>query len=205
MVSLSDNPRDAIPPAEPLADYEIAARDLAALADKLALTVECAFVPFSRSRNAGEAHPSLNWRCAILRNGKPVKGLEAIDYMQGSGHCPANKVKAFQGNRFAKARAIAIECDSGWQARPNIGGIEPYQSNRKIAPPALADVLSAIARDTDVLDYACFEDWAAEIGFDPDSRKGEATYRACLAYALALRAAIGDEALQSLRDLAGQM
>lgn len=186
-------------------DYERAAAEFAILASELALSVKCDFVPFSQSRNKGEDRLSLNWRCTVERNGRAITGLEAVDYMQGSGHCPASKAG---GKRFAiKAdmqRAIALECETGKRALPDMGG-RPYQTKTPIAPPTAADVLSALWLDSDVIDYACFEDWAADLGYDPDSRKGEATYRACLATALALRSAIGEADFAKLRDLAREM
>lgn len=208
MVSLSDKASDALAhiPSKPLADYEIAARDFGALCADLALTVRCKFVPFSASRNVGEARPSLNWRCTVTRDGKPIRGLESVDYMQGNGHCPASKagLKRYPIKADLQ-RAIALECETGHRAAPSHIGSTPYRTSAKVAPPTAVDVISSLCRDSDVIDYSSFEDWAADFGFDPDSRKGEAIYRACLAHALALRAAIGEDNLAKLRDLAGQM
>lgn len=205
MVSLSDRASDALQPEKPLADYEIAARDFAAKLTELGLSVECSFVPFSASRNAGKKLPNLNWKCAVKRNGRTITGLETVDYMQGSGYCPASKAGA---RRFpVKAdlqRAIANECETGRRAKVDMGG-RPYASRDPIPAPTASDIVSALARDSDVLDYARFEDWAGDLGFDPDSRKGEAIYRACIAIALALRAAIGEPDLSRLRELAGEM
>lgn len=186
-------------------DHREAAALFAAACDRLGLSVECAFVPFSQSRNAKETSPSLNWRCRIMRNGREVTGLASVDYMQGSGHCPASKAGA---KRFPVksdlARAIALECDKGRRARPDFGG-RPYESRDPIAPPTAVDVISALCMDSDVIDYPRFEDWAENLGYDPDSRSAEKTYRACLETALALRAAIGETALSELREIASQL
>ena len=194
-------------------DYERAAADLAALAASLGLSMKCQFVPFSQSRNAAEKWQSLNWRCTIERNGKPVAGLESVDYGQGTAYTPAHKAGA---KRFPVkadlARAIALECEKGRRARPGMGrrarpgtGGQPYESRVPIAPPPLVDVLASLCRDSDVLDYSSFEQWAPDLGFDPDSRKAEAIYRLCLAHALALRAAVGDGNLAKMREYAGEM
>jgi len=53
--------------------------------------------------------------------------------------------------------------------------------------------------DASAIDYATFEEWAPEMGYDADSRKGEAIYRTCLEYALKLRGAVGDKAMEQLR------
>lgn len=188
-------------------DYEIAALEMGKLAAALGLAIECEFVPFSRSRNAGEASPSLNWRCSVTRSGKPVIGLEAIDYMQGSGYCPAHKKgKAhWSGNSHYMARAVASECETGKISEVRRWRADEFTPGKPIAPPPLVDVLSSLCRDSDALEYARFEDWADDLGFDPDSRKGEAIYRQCLALALALRAATGDDNLQKLRSFANEM
>lgn len=187
-------------------DYERAALELAALAESLGLSIKCAFVPFSQSRNAGTDWQSLNWRCTLERNGKPVTGLEAIEYGQGSGHCPASKagVKHWGGNRHIMARAVALECETGRIAKPGWSG-EAIDSRKPIAPPTVVDVLASLCLDAGALDYAGFEDWASEYGYDTDSRKANSVYRACLAHGLALRAAVGNDNLQALAALAHEL
>lgn len=187
-------------------DYETAALTFAAKCETLGLTVACTFVPFSLSRNAKEAQPSLNWKCNVLRNGKAITGLSTVDYMQGSGHCPASKAGA---KRFPikpdLKRAVALECETGKRAgfAQHMG--RPYQTAASIAPPSAVDVISALCMDSDVIDYARFEDWAECFGYDADSRSAEKTYRACLEIALALRAAIGETELQALREVANEL
>lgn len=185
-------------------DHKAAAVAFAELCARLGLSVGCAFVPFSQSRNAKEKSPSLNWRCAVTREGRPITGLEAVDYMQGSGHCPAAKLsvrEAGGANSIGRARSIAKECETGKTDHP----YAIMQSGKPIAAPTAADVISCLCRDSDVIDYARFEDWAGEFGYDPDSRSAEKTYRACLETALALRAAIGEAALSELREIANQL
>lgn len=185
-------------------DYEIAAREFAQIVESLGLSMECAFVPFSRSRNANEAHKSLNWRCSIARNGKAINGLEAIDYSQGAGFCPAYKLSVKEAgglHSIGRADAIAKECETGKEHHP----YKILTGAKSIPAPSLADVLQSLCMDVDALDYATFEQWADEMGFDPDSRKWEAVYRQCLSYGLALRAAIGNDDLARLQELARQM
>jgi hypothetical protein len=208
MVSLLENASDSIPPAPP----ETAGQAIERIAADLGLTMAAAFVPFSRSRNAkpgpfsrdGKPWRSLNWRVTLSRNGRPV--LENVDYAQGEGHCPAYKLAkqsdSFWPRRFGQVQgdAIAAECETGLKHVISSGRI--YPKGGRIAPPFLADVLHSLCRDASVIDHASFEDWAGELGYDPDSRAGEAAYRACLATGLALRAAIGDAGLERLREAA---
>lgn len=181
-----------------------------AWADKHGLTMACEFVPLSQSRNKGEKSPTLNWKIAIKKRrasaGKWVDGDEltilTTDYSAGCGHCPAYKAVVVGGAVHVgnvRRAWIADECETGRATYIGLG-IGP-----KGAPilPDLDSVLWSLAMDYSVIDAGGFESWASELGYDTDSRKAEATYRACLDIALALRAALGDAAMQELRE-AGQ-
>lgn len=162
--------------------------------DRLGLSIAAQFVPFSQSRNA-KPDPktddlSLNWRVTVGRNGAPF--MEA-DYMQGIGHAPSYKQSARL--TVATAEALAFEAEKGRRA-PRSGGLF---AGALIPEPSAADVLYTLVSDAGALDHPTFEDWAAELGYDTDSRKAEATYRACLEIGLKLRAAVGDGGLEQLR------
>jgi len=46
--------------------------------------------------------------------------------------------------------------------------------------PTVAEVLDCLASDAaSVENCSGFEDWASDLGYDPDSRKAEKVYRAC--------------------------
>lgn len=169
---------------------------LAAAIEALGLSIRCEFIPFSQSRNAAEGWQSLNWRVTLERSGREVL---KTDYGQGIGYAPANGKIWAGGNSHVKARAIALECETGRIAKPQMGQGEPYKSVKPIDPPSAVDVIWSLSRDADVLDYGTFEDWAENLGYEPDSRKAEAIYRACLEIALKLRAAIGEAGLEALR------
>ena len=98
----------------------------------------------------------------------------------------------------------AAECESGFPMEIDPWGRGTENTfKRKPKAPAIApdpvDVLYSLTLDSGVLDYGTFEDWAAEFGYDTDSRSAEAAYRACLEIALKLRAAIGDAGLETLK------
>lgn len=66
-------------------------------------------------------------------------------------------------------------------------------------PPDVAEVVDAVAAEAAVVeDTSCYEDWAAQMGFDPDSRRGERVYRDERHQAKLLRALIGDAAYRKL-------
>jgi hypothetical protein len=190
-----------------------------ALADELGLFIRATFVPWSRSRNAGEKQPSLNWKVHLVRGNrfecKLCKGTGArkgefgqdlpasdpcqhhglgrvileMDYMAGMGHCPSYQQS--WSMTIDQSAVVRQECETG-RARGGMG--------RKPILPKLADVLACIAGDADVLDHATFEEWASDMGCDPDSRKAEALYRHCLEQALKLRNGLGDENFRKLRE-----
>jgi hypothetical protein len=59
--------------------------------------------------------------------------------------------------------------------------------------PEAGEVLDCLASDASSIENARnFEDWAAEYGYDTDSRKAERTFKTCEAQAAKLRAFLGD-------------
>ena len=98
----------------------------------------------------------------------------------------------------------AAECESGFPMEIDqwSRGNENMFRRKPKAPaivPDPVDVLYSLTMDSDVLNYGTFEDWAAEFGYDTDSRSAESTYRACLETALKMRAAIGDAGMETLQ------
>lgn len=168
---------------------------ISAFAEKHGLTITGEFIPFSKSRNKGEKSPSLNWKVTVHKNGLPVI---TTDYMKGCAHCPAyhQPVLFSTGKRdkYETGLLIARECETGFAG-----------FSHKAIRPGLVGVLSSLALDAGAIDFACFEDFAREFGYDADSRKCESVYRACLETALRLRASIGETALTELRGLANEL
>ncbi len=186
------------------------------VAKELAITMTSSFVPWSQSRNKNEKTPSLNWvvrlhkgnlpkeRCLACRGMVFVNGVECLhipppfietDYMAGMAHCPSYKIK----DRYEQQQMVARECETGRACRFMANMAVTSPSRRDIVPE-LASVLSCLCSDSDAIDYATFEEWAQSMGADPDSRKAEATYRACLETALKMRSGLGDEGFRRLRE-----
>lgn len=77
----------------------------------------------------------------------------------------------------------------------------PYDRGRTPLPaPSIADVLHSLLMDAEAIDAGSFEEWAGDLGYDTDSRKAEGIYRECLETGLKLRAMLGDEIINRLRD-----
>lgn len=125
------------------------------------------------------------------------------DYSAGCAHCPSYKARKGEGDTVQR-KCIAWECEHGKPARwSDFDGGPTVRIHSEAILPDLDSVLWSLAMDYGVIDAGGFESWASEYGYDSDSRKAEATYRACLDIAFALRAALGDAAMQELQD-AGQ-
>ena len=77
-----------------------------------------------------------------------------------------------------------------------------FQGEAHDHEPTAADVLSSLLIDAAVEDHSSFEEWAANLGYDPDSRKAARTYRGCVKMAPRVRAFCGndDAVLDELRD-----
>lgn len=172
------------------AEAEARRAAIAATLESLKLTVESCFVPFSQSRNKAEKHKSLNWIVTVKRNGRDVL---STDYSAGVAHCPSYK----QGNSVAVILANH-ECETGRKAKFDWTG-KPYSPQGAMILPDAVDVFYSLTMDSGVLDYAGFEDWASEYGYDTDSRQAENVYHACLEIALKLRADIGGSGLETLK------
>lgn len=73
---------------------------------------------------------------------------------------------------------------------------------QKVAPK-LEDVTHSLLGDGSAyFDAQQFEDWAADLGYDPDSRKAEATFKACDEIGRAMSRAFTPEQLAGLREWA---
>ena len=147
------------------------------------------FIPQSKSRNAGEQRPTLNWRVTFSRAGRTL----TTDYSAGIAHLP--------GYVHKMRRTVA---DAEYEKRCAESGLcaREFESQglRKIPAPAASDVLHCLLMDAEALDASGFEEWADNLGYDSDSRAAERTYRACLETGLQLRAMIGDELTGRLRE-----
>jgi len=181
-------------------DYKEAAETLDREARAFGLFTKCDFVPQSASRNAKEKNPTLNWRVYVFRRvGDENRIVLACDYSQGIAHLPGySKEPHGYWNTIEGRNRIERAVETGRDGRT--GGLGIYTS--EIPAPPLADVLSSLLLDASAIDEGSFEDWAASLGYDPDSRKAEAIWKACVETGLKLRSALGDEILRRFSELA---
>ena len=163
----------------------------------LGLSLVTQFIPWSQSRDYEHGKPvgkrMAQWRVTLLRDGKPII---TTDYGQGIGHLPAYKASIKElGNRDCSMRMEAIEreLETGkvWDAF--------LAKPQTIPGPDMPDVVHSLCVDADVLQHRSFEDWAADFGYDADSRKAENIYRSCMQIALQLLNGLGAASLERLQ------
>lgn len=76
-----------------------------------------------------------------------------------------------------------------------------FMGSAHTGEPEISDVVYCILMDAQALNAQGFEDWAAELGYDTDSRKAEKTYQACLDNARKLQTLFPDfSVLESLYE-----
>lgn len=192
--------------------------DPAAVMAEMGLTVRSEFVPFSQSRNRNEVEDgrklklagvdgkegalvpmprySLNWRVTLIHNGRDVI---TTDYSAGIGHIPDYRTPRVYTVGHHEALVATVETGKN-HFTPSGEPTSAFLGKRTELWPDAKDVVASLILDSDVIDFPTFEMWASELGYDADSRKAEATYRACLEIALKIRAAIGDAGMARLRD-----
>lgn len=158
------------------------------------ITIDTEFIPWSQSLSAKPtpkmSDRSLNWRVILKHNGRDVY---VTYYTAGIGHCPSYSQN--MKPTLYNAERIARETETGRSAT----------IAQKPIKPSIPEVFASLLNDGEAVEYSRFEDWAAEWGYEMDSRKAEATYRECLACGLALRAAFGDALLNQLREITREM
>lgn len=159
----------------------------------LGLSMEATFIPWSQSRNREEPKKSINWLVTLKREGK---GCLTTDYMQGIGHIPGFPVQAKM--TIFLDELLSCTCETGNVYNYKTG---KAASPRKLPPPNITDVLQSLLLDSDVLDYVTFEEWASDVGYNPDSREAEKIYQACLKIALQMKQMFSGQELEALQEL----
>lgn len=115
---------------------------------------------------------TVKWEDQAVDHYRVKLGAFETDFYQGLGH--RKPIKGVNG---------PVKCPYP----PHTMGAEAWnkQNVRPVAPTAAA-VLYCLLSDMEVIDQS-FTDWASDFGYDTDSRKALATYKACCATGLALR------------------
>lgn len=176
-------------------------KDIHKKLDESGVSIRSKFVPWSQSRNKDEQYRTLNWRVTLVYKGRDVL---TTDYSAGIAHAPSyknwNPAKHGNKNSLLHSRFLQFEAEQGREAVafPGAPGVLTQRGGKEILPDA-ANVVCCLVTDARyVLDAGGFEQWAVELGFDPDSRKAEAIWKTCIEHALAIRSHLGEPLMYSL-------
>jgi len=89
-------------------------------------------------------------------------------------------------------RSFGYSCTLAYKRRKM--KLDFFMGQANPSPPTSYDVLECLLSDASSIENArSFEEWASELGMDPDSRKVEKTYRASVRQTEKLRALLGDD------------
>ena len=172
--------------------------DRKAVVDKLGLSVNSVFVPFSMSRNKNEKNKSLNWKVTIFKKYKGTaepKEVITCDYSAGIAHCPSY---TYGKMTVDKKNVIDSECETGFKYREIWGG--HWAKTSKAIKPDSLDVIYSVIADCDVMNYGGFEDWAKDLGYNDDSIKAKKIFDTCIEIYLKMRNAIGEDGIKQLQE-----
>jgi len=88
------------------------------------------------------------------------------------------------------------------EQQPRTLTVSFFQGSAHDREPTAADVLSGLLLDTTVENYDSFEAWAADLGYDPDSRRAVRTYQECQKLVPLVRLFLGndDKLIAELRE-----
>lgn len=121
------------------------------------------------------AKDASHWRYTFTRAGRTISG----EYSQGSAHV------------VPSGKRVRNKYDDGWA---------PEMVPRTPAGPDVLACLLSDARDF-LYGPVRFEDWASDLGYDTDSRKTEAIFRACQDQAANLVRLLGKPAHEIAADV----
>lgn len=152
----------------------------------------------SRPDKTDDEWQGFHWKVEIKNGDRKM----SIHYTMGLAHCkyqPMNRVELNKHighyvNRELQVRAIEDLEKNLWRMKEyQIQELmQKYGIKRVPNAPELSDVLDCLASDSSGVENARdFNDWAADYGYDEDSRKAEKIYNQCV------------EQRRELRDLLG--
>lgn len=151
-----------------------------------------------------------DWPCVSYNVSLVFKGKHVLHtpFRLGIGHVNIKKARPDSiCEHWTNDEASMIYA---WQRNPSVKFKDP-QNQANIAAklarkqgvkPNLAEVLHCLVMDGEAFFQAqSFEQWAAEFGYDLDSRKAEGIYRTCDATGRKLAGALSKETLDEVRRI----
>ncbi len=167
--------------------HDTAREKIFAILSACAATMSCQHVPTRYVKDS--EWPHIEWNITI----KTPRGELTTKYCQGIGHLP-KVVKSGCNARSLYATELIEQMLQTGKA-----------SGKPLSPPLIVDVVGSLVSDASAADYPTFEQWARDLGYDEDSRKGHAIYEQCRAIALDLLRLLGASGLEQLRKFSNDL
>jgi len=141
----------------------------------LGLCYTATFIPKKQPRET-VPNPQLHWQIELTNGPTSV----SFPYFEGVAHVQGyqQRHKTKYDTRQAEV-CYRLTCETGKLYRLSVTGDAPWPLGKTQPTPDFLDVLYCLVMDASVRHNATYEEWASEYGYDEDSRKGEAVYRAC--------------------------
>jgi hypothetical protein len=176
--------------------------EIVSLLDKIGVTMTAQHVPtvydhkkaVSASGGTDENWPHIAWSCKFTS----PRGSFTADYRQGLGHLP--KSIQYPPRTVCDVDIVRVALESGTVPVLRHGHAVPQKSSPLPAPERL-DVIYCLMSDAEAAQYESFEQWAAELEYDADSRKAEKIFIQCRNVALDLNRVFGAAVVERLREL----
>jgi len=155
-----------------------------------------------------EKWPHIRFDFTLKRNDKVV--IPKSPYNLGIGRVKIPKenftAEAMMGlsvEESAMLRSMRIRPHADFVNKDIQASLCAKLAKKQKVQPSLADVMGSLLLDGSAFfDAESFEDWAAEFGYDSDSRKGEAIFNACSETGRILSRNLSAAELAELRNLA---
>jgi hypothetical protein len=179
---------------------------LAEVADRLGFTLDVIAGPTAAVEPA-DSKDSKPWvhiafSVRLMRNGREVL---TTPYRMGVGHVSKGALLAVRdvtNHEQLCQNAIRNNRTPHHEAPGHLSLLEKAARLAKLVP-TLADVLHSLVCDgAAYFDAETFEDWASNYGYDPDSRKAKAVWKACDETGRKLSRVLSADELATLREAA---
>jgi hypothetical protein len=143
--------------------------------------------------------PHIAYDVTLKRNGKPIW---SGPYKLGVGHVKGMPVKRVTLADQERLDPIGYASRSAYDEAAQARVAASLAQSQKVSPK-LDDVLHSLLMDGSAyFDAQSFEDWCNDYGYDSDSRKAEATWKACDEIGRNLARAFTPSELSDLREVA---
>jgi len=169
----------------------------------LDIKIDYVFIPFKLSKSKNDKTPNLNWKVILLNK----NGELTTDYTKGIGHLEFENFLNIQNvaTKNIVNEEVKNAVNHGWHftLKINDGKVrKTIMKSNNFPNPTIKEVLYSLTLDSNALDYQTYEEWASDLGYEQDSRKGEKIFNTIKENSVNLLKILnGRDNLQKLKDI----